>query len=73
MNVRATSLSTHRIETSTSTDRGQNVTTISQQNGIGFKAKQENNWQLNVLHTGDVTPISRDGWTENIQMLKMVL
>ena len=73
MNVRATSLSMHRIETWTSKDRGQNATTISQQNGIVFKAKQENNWQLNVLHTIDVTPITRDGWTEHIQMLKMAL
>ncbi|XP_074606892.1 uncharacterized protein LOC141859895 [Acropora palmata] len=57
LNVRATSLSMHRIETWTSKDRGQNVTTISQQNGIVFKAKQENNWRLNVHQSRDVTPI----------------
>ena len=72
LNVRATSLSMHRIETWTSRDRRQNVTTISKQDGIVFKAKQENNCR-EVLESTDVTPICRDGWKENIQMLKMAL
>mgnify|MGYP006862603504 CR=1 FL=1 len=73
LNVRATSLSMHRIETWTSRDRRQNVTTISKQDGIVFKAKQEGNCQLFVHQLTDVTRIFRDGWTATIQMLKMAL
>ena len=72
LNVQATSLLMHRIETCT-TEEGQNVTTNSKQNGIVFKAKQEGSWQLLVHQSTDVTRIFQDGWTATIQMLKMAL
>ena len=72
LNVGATSLLMKRIETCTS-EEGKNVTTISKQNGIAFKAKQEGNWKLVVHQSADVTRMCRDGWTAYIQMLKMAL
>ena len=62
----------HGIEVCTPLEE-ENVTTISKQDGIVLKTKQEGNCQLFVHQSTDVTRIWRDGWTATIQMLKMAL